>query len=97
MPPTTSLTRTLTRLPALRGLRFSSSGKPDKSTHTTRKQHELDVQSHSSKKGMRDRETNQNDTTQDRGKGQDPKKDNPKAPEPVIGMQDENTGSKFTR
>jgi hypothetical protein len=60
----------------------SGEGRPP---HVTEKDHELDVQSHSSRQAQREREV----AGQAGGKKQDPKKDHPKAPSPVIGMQDE--------
>ena len=69
--------------------KFQSSESPP---IVTEKDHELDVQSHSSKMAHREKERG------DHAKGvkQDPKKENPKAPEPVIGMQDERGASKFS-
>ncbi|KAI5790966.1 hypothetical protein FPQ18DRAFT_306204 [Pyronema domesticum] len=55
--------------------------------HTVNKDHELDVQSHSSKQAMRER-ANAGGRAPGEKKA-DPKKDHPNAPEPVIGMQDE--------
>jgi hypothetical protein len=56
------------------------------SDHTVNKPHELDIQSHSSKQGMREHDAESGRRVGDKV---DPKKDHPKAPEPVIGMQDE--------
>ncbi|KAA8902600.1 hypothetical protein FN846DRAFT_757252, partial [Sphaerosporella brunnea] len=56
------------------------------SRHTTRKDHELDVQSQASKQGMRERNAAGNN---EGAQKKDPKEGHPKAPEPVIGMQDE--------
>ena len=57
-------------------------------SHATRKPHELDVQSHSSRQGMRERDAAEGGGGSGEYK-QNPKRDHPKAPEPVIGMQDE--------
>ena len=53
---------------------------------TYEKGHELDVQSHSSKQAMRERDSS---GSGENGAKKDPKEGHPKAPEPVIGMQDE--------
>lgn len=84
--------RPLTRLPAAPHARSLYSEASFQ--HTTRKKHELDIQSAASKSAMRERAAAEN--VGDRGGEKvDPKKDHPKAPTPVIGMQDERgqTGS----
>ncbi|KAF8251064.1 hypothetical protein K440DRAFT_615596 [Wilcoxina mikolae CBS 423.85] len=85
LPPTL---RTVKKSIATRTRQYTSPS----SSHTVNKPHELDVQSHSSKQGMREHEA-----SGERGAGEkkaDPKKEHPKAPEPVIGMQDERGHSK---
>jgi hypothetical protein len=71
-------------LPAVQQIRHIGSEKAGR--HTTRKDHELDVQSRASKQGMRERAAAGNNEGYQR---KDPKEEHPKAPEPVIGMQDE--------
>jgi len=60
--------------------------------HTTEKDHKLDVLSNSSHEGQEERRNSTQSIPRNDSKKQDPKKDNPKAPEPVIGMQDERGG-----
>lgn len=64
--------------------------------HTTEKTHTLDVQSAASKSGMAEREKSRETTQTKNVKKQDPKKDYPEAPEPIIGMQDERGHSMLT-
>jgi hypothetical protein len=71
-------------LPVVQQIRLFGSEKAG--LHTTRKDHELDVQSAASKQGMRERAAAGNNEGHQR---KDPKEGHPKAPEPVIGMQDE--------
>ncbi|KAI5793108.1 hypothetical protein EDC01DRAFT_630106 [Geopyxis carbonaria] len=69
---------------------YSSDNKKN-TTHVTEKTHELDIQSHSSKQAQRERQVSK-DNPENRGPKKDPKEGHPKAPEPVIGMQDERGG-----
>lgn len=56
--------------------------------HTTSKPHNLDVQAAASKSGMAERQESQG-AAETNVKKQDPKKEYPEAPTPIIGMQDE--------
>ena len=78
--------RPLNRLPA--AVRARTLYSEASSKHTTRKNHELDIQSKASHSAMRERERAAASSAEG-GEKIDPKKDHPAAPEPVIGMQDE--------
>lgn len=65
--------------------------------HATEKTHDLDVQAAASKSGMAERQKSQEEATERNVKKQDPKKEYPKAPEPIIGMQDERGHSTLLR
>jgi len=60
--------------------------------HSTEKSHDLDVTAHETKEGKRERAAAGAPSAEARGEKQREKKDHPKAPEPVIGMQDERGG-----
>lgn len=76
--------------------RQASNGKGD-NTHVTDSKDELDIQSEASKSGKRDKAvgntqssaTSEKDLRNDNARA---KKDNPEAPGPVIGMNDERGG-----
>lgn len=63
--------------------------------HATEKTHSLDVQSDATKRGMAERQQSK-ESKETRGKKQDPKKEHPEAPGPVIGMEDERGHSMST-
>lgn len=86
-PPTTIMFHLRPRLP-IRTLPIRSRPLHSAASfrHTVNKKHELDVQSLASKQGMRERSAA---GASEEGEKVDPKKDHPKAPTPVIGMQDE--------
>ncbi|KAL0631136.1 hypothetical protein Q9L58_010011 [Maublancomyces gigas] len=61
---------------------------PMPTPHTTEKPHNLDVQTAASKSGIAERQRSQ-ETKEANVQKQDPKKEFPEAPGPIIGMQDE--------
>ncbi|KAL7273183.1 hypothetical protein RUND412_003978 [Rhizina undulata] len=56
--------------------------------HTVEKPHDLDVQTKAAKDAMKERQNAEVDP-QSRGQKKEPEKEFKKAPQPIIGMQDE--------